>query len=261
MTAISSLVKNVKFQFKLYNYSFLNEPSYYDSLKEKYHEIRVNKISNNQDIKSVNLNDIIKIENLDIGMYLLEVTLIGNNSLCDGINMCIDESEFNNQIKCIQCSKLVVHFVLEQNMLNNNNDEIDNNKINNTNKVIVFNKIKVTNLKKDVIFKCSIDNQISLTSRKFRLFNRKNFVKYDVYSLVLPFNFSLSDLAMPYFKINIPAKNDYLSALIITIIVFVSCSFFILALLIIVFVIVFLAKYNHQCIFFLFIFAINFSII
>jgi hypothetical protein len=193
--------------------------------------------------------------------FLSFLNLIGNNSLCHDNNMCIDESEFNNQIKCIECSKLVVHFVLEQNMLNTNNDEVDNTKINNTNKVIAFNKIKEKNLKKDVIFKCSIDNQVSLTSRKFRLFNRKNFVKYDVYSLVLPFNFSLSDLAMPYFKINIPAKNDYFFASIFTIIAFVSCSFFILALRIFVFVIVFLAKYNHQCIFYLFIFAINFSII
>ncbi len=247
MTKVSSFFKNTKYQYKLYKYSFFNEPSYYDLFQNKYHEITVKQLTNNRNIKSVHVNDLIQLENLDIGMYLLEIIVVENSSFCHEINMCAAEDDKNNQIKCVECSKLVVYFLLEENMLNNN-DDFSNDKMKSSNKEIDSNKIKEVNLNKDVTFKCSIDNEISVKTRKFRSFDRKKFVKYDIYSLVLPLNFSVSDLLMPYFKINIPTKNGLVS--IFTMFALVFGLFFILVLFLIIFVILYLEKYKQQCIIF-----------
>jgi hypothetical protein len=229
MTKISSYFKNTIYKYKLYNYSFVNEPTYYDdSFKEKYEDIRVNQLTNSQ-----NIYDSIQIDNLDIGMYLLEINVIENSSLCDGVNMCAVESNINNQIDCVECSKLVVHFVLEQNMLNNKIKEINDS------------------------FKCSIDNQISMINRKYRLFNRKNFVKYDINSFVLTVNFSLSGygIMMPYFKINIPTKKSYF---LVSNLPLIICIFFMLVILLILFQVIYLIKQNHQCNPLFFLFGINY---
>jgi hypothetical protein len=145
--------------------------------------------------------------------------------------MCVVESPLKNQFQCLPCSKLIVHFVLENGMLSDHLDvAIEKIKISKpTNNPTSFSKrysqrklkiniVKSFNFNQDeTIYKCSIDNILlssfinennnnnntSKTSTKIKFSNKEisKFDKYEIYTGTTAIASNLSVLLLPYIKI------------------------------------------------------------
>lgn len=101
-TSISSLFYNNTYTVQIYSFDF--------DCKTNYNSTRINLnklVYSNNNLK---LNSLIRLNTLKLDeLYLLELKINVNTKMC-GRKLCPDESNQNNQIRCKDCNKLIVHF-------------------------------------------------------------------------------------------------------------------------------------------------------
>lgn len=218
-TAQNYLTDLTNYEFNLYTYEYvdLSQTNYYDSSTQSDDLFKVNSklILNGNNKRFLRLNDQLEIKNLVQSKYILELIPIQTSDMCP-MGYCLDESIRNNEIQCNKCNKLIVLFVLENGMLNDQQASVSNGR--NLYKIETIIRKANLSLDQNTIFKCSKDsilfeNSLLQSLNLSDLISQKSFystkttdrqIKNDyreILSAKVPVDFDLDSFYLPFIKI------------------------------------------------------------
>jgi len=123
-TAQSSLFERSAYTIKLYHVTYKRRANSFYSRFDLNGVIKVDSKLLVASTTLVHAGDMIEIDELKQGVYMIEMSPVEKSQMCNGASdLCVDESPDRNQPQCVKCNKLVTIFALENTQEDHNNQQ------------------------------------------------------------------------------------------------------------------------------------------